>query len=297
LSNVRQLALAALHFEGRFRRYPGLFEETAIQQRLSESGERFTTWAVVLMPDMELDSAYNEFATGKVPLPKVYVETYLCPSDSGKSRSGTSCSYAANAGWGVSVTRQKPANGAFLNRIYEPKASVEEGHWKDGKDKTVAFSERTDNRNYEVIGWDGMKSSANDVTQDPIDREHVDEQERDRTWGPAFVWHTDPIQCNYINGPLCTCELDETLPCGTVPGTGRYVAGTCNDPCNINWRSYNAKPSSEHGGGVNMAFGSGRAIFVRDTIDYDVYRSLMTLNDKLSDSPAKDKYFDDTALE
>jgi prepilin-type N-terminal cleavage/methylation domain-containing protein len=298
LSNVRQLALAALQFEGRFRRYPALFESTPLQQRASESGERFTTWAVALMPDLELHSSYDEFATGNIPLPKVYVETYLCPSDSAKSRSGSVMSYAANAGWGVSVKRQKPANGAFLNRIYDPKASVEEGHWKDGKDKTVAFSERSDSMNYDVMGWDGMLGSANDASQDPVNREHVDEKEKDRTWGPAFVWHTEPLRCSYINGPFCDCEKpDEPTPCGPLTGTGRYVAGSCNDPCNLGRRSPNAKPSSEHGGGVNFAFASGRALFVRETIDYDVYRSLMTLNDKQSDSPAKDRYFDDTALE
>jgi hypothetical protein len=62
-------------------------------------------------------------------------------------------------------------------------------------------------------------------------------------------------------------------------------------------RSPNAKPSSEHSGGVNVAFGSGRAMFLRETIDYKVFRALMTLNDKTSDSPLPDFIMDDTALQ
>jgi hypothetical protein len=48
---------------------------------------------------------------------------------------------------------------------------------------------------------------------------------------------------------------------------------------------------------VNVAFGSGRAIFLRETIEYRVYRALATLNDKTSDSPEKDIVLDDTALQ
>jgi hypothetical protein len=67
--------------------------------------------------------------------------------------------------------------------------------------------------------------------------------------------------------------------------------------CNIEERSPNATPSSDHGGGVNVAFASGRATFVKETIDYDVYRALMTLNDKSSDSPMRDIIVDDASLQ
>ncbi len=38
LSNVCQLALAALHYEGRFRRYPALYDTMPPQKKESESG-------------------------------------------------------------------------------------------------------------------------------------------------------------------------------------------------------------------------------------------------------------------
>jgi len=295
LNNVRQLALAALHFEGRMRRYPGLFEEFAQQKRRSPSSERWTTWAVALLPDMERESIYDQYALGDVPLPKLYVETFVCPSDSTQTRSGSANSYVANAGLGEGVIRQKVTNGAFLNRIYDPKASVVEGHWKDGMDRTMAFSESNNASNYDVVGWDGLSLECNDVNTGHLDQS-VDAGE-DRAWGPVFVWHRSPPKCAYINAPPCICTTTESPPCATVPGTGRFPPQPCTVECNTADRSPNAKPSSEHGGGVNVAFASGRALFVREAIDYAVYRALMTLNDRSSDSPDRNRILDDAAME
>jgi prepilin-type N-terminal cleavage/methylation domain-containing protein len=297
LSNIRQLALAALHYETRVRRYPALFDELPPQQRLSPSSERWSTWAVMLLPDVEKESAFNEYAKGARPLPEIYVETYLCPSDAEKLRTGSVMSYAANAGGALAARDQKPANGAFLNRIYDPKAAVVDGHWKDGRDHTFAFSERTDGHNYDIIGWNGMTPNPNHVEEDHLDHNVVDDGV-DRVWGGAFVWHRSPTQCSYINGPICGCTKPEPTPgCVLHEGTGRYVSHPCTIECHLMARSPNTKPSSEHGGGVNVAFGSGRALFVSNNVDYKVYRALMTLNDKKSDSPDRDELIDDSSLE
>ncbi len=298
INNVRQLALASLEFEERMRRYPAAFDELPVQQRTSESGERWTTWCVLLLPDLERQSIYDEYAKGYTPLPELYIETFMCPSDGSKTRSGNSSSYVANAGWATSARNQSPTDGAFLNRIYDPKAAVLEGHWKDGKDHTLAFSERSDGLGYDVIGWDGMKGSANDPSIDHIDREWVDEKGGDRSWNSVFVWHSNPVPCVHINGPTCVCkQVDEPTPCRPVSGTGRYVANSCLMECNVQMRAPNAKPSSEHSGGVNVAFASGRALFVPESIDYGVWRALMTLNEKKSNSPNRDIILDDTVLQ
>ncbi len=298
LSNQRQLALGAMHYEGRLRHYLPLFDQLPPQNRSSQSGERWTTWAVLLLPDMERSAILDLYARGELPLPNEYVETYLCPSDSTKVRSGSVTSYAANAGSGDSAKNQKPANGAFINRIYQPKSAIMEGHWKDGRDHTLAFSERSDSMNYDIIGWNGLTASPNDVNLDPIDHDVVDKKMQDRVWGPAFVWQKSPINCSYINGPHCICPpADDYQTCKTVMNAGRYRAVDCTLHCNETDRWINAKPSSEHGGGVNVAFGSGRCTFLRETIDYQVYRALMTLNEKDSDSPNRGYLLDDSELQ
>lgn len=295
LNNLKQIALSTLQFENRFRRYPGLMDEMPIQLRLSSSAERFATWAVLLLPDMEHQSAFDEYAKGNNPLPLIYIDTYLCPSDSAKMRSGNSANYVANAGWASPAKFQRPSNGPFLNRVFDPKAGVMEGHWKDGRDHTLAFSERTDLLGgYDDIGWGGLTSSPNDTTKDPIDRKGVTDVGKDRTWGPVFVWQTlSNNPAAYINGPLAGCDPpDNCYP--NVSVTGRHIGQNCSLDCNIA-RATNSKPSSEHSGGVNVAFGSGRAMFLRESIDYDVYRALMTLADKNSDSPKPSIILDDSS--
>jgi prepilin-type N-terminal cleavage/methylation domain-containing protein len=299
LNHLKQVALATHQFEDRYRHYLSLFEELPYQQRLSENGERFTTWAVFLLPDMEHQAIYDEYAKGIIPSPKQFVDSYLCPSDSGKTRSGSSCSYVANAGWGNTVNSQKPANGPFLNRIYDTKAAVIEGHWKDGRDHTLAFSERTDGAGYDRLGWDGLTGIPNDRKIDPVNHGKVD-AELDRTWWPVFVWQSAPVKANLNNGPPphvvipCPNHCDD---CVTEKGTERYIGSKCDDEWSRQLRSQMAHPSSEHNGGVNVAFGSGRAMFVRDTIDYDIFRAMMTLADKNSDSPRKDLVLDDSVYQ
>jgi type II secretory pathway pseudopilin PulG len=295
LNNIRQLALASLEYEERMRRYPALIDELPAQRRESESAERFTTWAVTLLPDMDRQSLYDLYSKDGAPLPGAYVEPYLCPSDSSKPRSGSVLSYVANAGSGDSTAKQRPANGAFLNRAFDPTAAVMEGHWKDGKDHTLAFSERLDVGKYDIMGWNGFKNAASNE-EDQIDHDVVDDKNADRTWGPVFVWHSNPLPCAYINADQCYCSRTDVPPCEPTP-TGRYIASTCTEQCNTEERSPNSKPSSEHGGGVNVAFGSGRALFLRETIDYKIYRALMTLNEKQSDSPLRDLILDDTAIQ
>lgn len=295
LSNIRQLALASLGYEVRSRRYPAVIDQLSVQQQDPSATERYTTWAVVLLGDLEHQDIVDEYATGHVPLPSHYIATYFCPSDGGKTRSGSVLSYAANAGWGTSAAHQRPSNGPFLNRAYQPKAAVLEGNWKDGKDCTLAFAERTDLGNYDIMGWNGFKAAA--AGDEQIDRDVVEAENADRIWGPVFVWHRNPQKCSYIN-PTTTCRCKTPDPsCQPQEGTGRYFGKSCTLQCNIEERSPNATPSSTHGGGVNVAFASGRAIFLKETIDYDVYRALMTLNDKLSDSPKRDIVIDDASLQ
>jgi prepilin-type N-terminal cleavage/methylation domain-containing protein len=289
LNSVKQLALATLEFETRFRRFPGAMDELPAQQRSSNNGERFTTWAVQLLPDLEKQAVYDEYAKGDNPIPSIYVETYVCPSDSEKGRSGAVTSYVANGGWAAPAKAQRPQNGPFLNRIFDPKAAVVEGHWKDGREYTAAFSESLHVARYDLMGWGGLIGNPNDTSVDPVDRK-ITEKGQDRLWGPVFVWQSAPDKSAYINGPLAVCYPPDS--CTIPPVTGRHVGSTCTEQCNI-IRAINAKPSSDHGGGVNVAFGSGRALFIRDTIDYDIFRALMTLAEKKSDSPKPDLILED----
>jgi prepilin-type N-terminal cleavage/methylation domain-containing protein len=292
LNNLKQLALATAQYDGRFRRYPGTFDEMPSQARLSPSNERFTTWAVLLLPDMEREGLFDEYAKGEVPIPSFYVESYLCPSDGAKSRAGSVMSYVANAGKAATCVAQKPPNGPFLNRIYDPRAGVMEGHWRDGKESTLIYTENTDAENYDIIGWNGLGKNPNDRTQDQVARDYVGTA-KDRTWSPVFLWFTtEDNRTTLIDGPdpgACT-----DAPPTPVPSTGRYGGESGGTDC-LSKLTSKARPKSNHSGGVNVAFASGRALFLRETIDYKVLRALMTLCEKKSDSPFPNLLIEDSS--
>jgi prepilin-type N-terminal cleavage/methylation domain-containing protein len=289
LNNLRQLALATTEFEDRYRRYPGLFDEMPIQQRASEASERFTTWAVLLLPDLEREPVFREYAKGNRPLRGFYIEPFLCPSDAVRPRAGSVMTYVANGGKAGGGKGQRPTNGPFLNRALDNKAAVMEGHWRDGREYTLVYTENRDAEGYDVIGWNGLKADPNNLNQDYVERNIVDNG-NDRAWSPVFLWHTDGNNRSiYINGP-------DPGPCpsGSEPvrieGTGRYTGGS---PECVAHKTLKARPSSEHSGGVNVAFASGRVLFLRENIDYAVFRALMTLFDKESDSPLPDFIVED----
>jgi prepilin-type N-terminal cleavage/methylation domain-containing protein len=297
LNNLKNVALAAAHFETRMHHYVPSMDELPFQQRLTAGGERFATWPVILLPDMEHQSAYDEYAKGNNPIPSIYVDSYVCPSDSAKIHSGSACNYVANIGAAMPAKFQKPANGPVLNRVYDPKMAVLEGHWKDGRDHTLAFSERTNLLGgYDDMGWGGFTSNPNDMGADPIDRKSVTDDGKDRMWGPVFEWQsTSENKAAYINSSSeAGCPPDHCYP--NVDTTGRHIGQSCSFECNVA-RAINSRPCSEHSGGVNVAYGSGRANFLHETIDYDIYRAMMTLADKNSDSPRRDIVVDDSVYQ
>ena len=174
LSNLQQIGTAALKFEDRMRRYaPIVRRDGSPASRELGRANGLRTWAVLLLPDME---ARKPFTTNTRRARSRCRRCTLRPTCARatrlKSRSGNSCSYVANAGLGDQCGESAPANGPFVNRVYDPKAAVAEGHWKDGRDHTLAFSERTRRAGYDIMGWNGFKGdpSAESVLTKSITR-------------------------------------------------------------------------------------------------------------------------------
>jgi prepilin-type N-terminal cleavage/methylation domain-containing protein len=280
LNNLRQMALATMQFEERLRRIPALFESLS-GQHFGEDGSGSVpniTWAIALLPGVERQDTYDNYASGRMA--GTYVEVYLCPSDGDKLPSGPVTSYVANGGKVGSVADQRVQNGAFLNRIYNPDAKTVDGHWMDGREYTLILSENIDAHYYDEIGWNGFETCKQDW---PLDRKFIDEDRDDRTWNSVFLWgvaNNSYEKQTRINTP--GLELDE--PWTECECPRRYSSSSCKEAPGRLLATW-ARPSSNHDGGVNAAFIGGRTIFLREDIDYQVYIALMTLNEKKSDSP------------
>jgi prepilin-type N-terminal cleavage/methylation domain-containing protein len=278
LSNIRNIALATSQYDERFRSFPGLFESIPAERRVSRSGYPNTTWAVTLLPDLERSGIAAPNLSGVMT--RTYVEVYVCPSDGTKMRTGPDLSYVANGGRLDSVVFEKLQNGPFVNHVYHPKLLMMDGHWMDGRDYTLVYSENTNVAAYDDMGWNGWRN---------VDKWELDQPKfiapdyDDRTWGPVFLWTSTSegrVPINMDGPALSTIDCKEKIP-------GRYTSSSCDEQ-NGRRAAMWARPSSNHGGGVNVAFASGRAMFLRETIDYGVYIALMTPYDKKSDSPNPD---------
>lgn len=275
LNNLRQLGLATQQYEIRSRQYPGAFE--SIPEQFLDSGpEMFTTWAILLMPGLERQRVYDGYMSGARPA--TYVSVMLCPSEGSRARSGPVNTYVANGGKIGSVITQLPADGPFLNRIYDPKRKIQEGHWKDGLEYTLIFSENLDAMDYDVVGWSGMRKPS-DTPPPELDMDYIGKR-YDRQFSPLFLWSSSPEASSYVNGRSASCDS----ACDFVSLSPIRISSASDDQ----WEAVaaiNARPTSAHGGGVNVAFAGGRAQFLRDEVEYDIYRALMTPNDLRSSSP------------
>jgi prepilin-type N-terminal cleavage/methylation domain-containing protein/prepilin-type processing-associated H-X9-DG protein len=284
-NNLRQMIMGTLQYEQRFRRFPGLFEKLDATRLSSSPAVTATTWSVLLLPDLERQRVYDMNATGQ--LPSVFVELFLCPSDSLKSRIGAETSYVANGGRLGPTSFQRSANGAFLNRAYQADAVTVEGHWLDGREYTLAYSENLDATYYDEIGWNIYDCA--DVTYDQTI------VGKEQTFNPVFLWAQSTGDRVAINGPGASKEEVEKCQ-RTDDAPHRYDGDSC-DVGPGQSRASRARPSSYHSGGVNVAFGGGRVMFIRESIDYQVYIALMTLDERHSDSPEPDFTLEDKHLQ
>ncbi|TWT46829.1 DUF1559 family PulG-like putative transporter [Botrimarina hoheduenensis] len=291
LNNLRQIALATTEFEGRMNRLPGLYDRYP-DQRLDDSlgeldQEPYGTWAVLLLPDLERHQIYDHYVEGRPA--NAFIATYLCPSDDFKPRTGASNSYVANAGRSGPASQQRVANGPFLNRIASPRAAMLDGHWRDGREYTLVYSESNEARDYDQIEWTAFTSDG------LVDQEFLDDAQ-DLAWSPVFYWRSGPEDVDYINGPPapCTEDLSRCVAPALVGSEDRALRRAAMEvnPW-VTMMNRRARPSGNHPGGVNMAFCSGRSLFLRENIDYNVFRALMTPNDRQSDSPYPDIIVED----
>lgn len=240
-----------------------------------------------MLPDLERESIYGTNAAG---IQKgTYIEIFVCPSDGDKPRSGPVTSYVANGGRVGSASLQEVQNGAFRNRIYGPQAMTAGGHWIDGREYTLIYTENVDATYYDEIGWNGFDN----VSDWKLDSRFINEELKDRTWNPVLLWaekndESEAMWQTRINTPgldRYSVDCEEAAP-------RRYTSDSCGENSGKILATW-ARPSSYHSRGVNVAFASGRTLFLREDIEYEVYIALMTLHDKKSDSPNPDFQLED----
>lgn len=291
-NNLKQLALAIQNrVSTGAGRYPGYKEPLAIVPDpgasvpagvLNARNEYPVHWLVPLLPEIERSDLYRNWRRGLFigpangfsssisgylpaadPAQVGYINLAICPSNPPADTFPPPCAYVANAGMpDVANSNGLPVdyrdNGVFfdrfqfdslnqaaatpLNPIVNMTQDFISSH--DGTSNTLLLSENLDAPSYANLG-----GGANNV----FEAFH------------GFVW---TYSTNSASPPF----EPQNFPYGTINGP-RDLTNAAN-PAYFN----NARPSSNHPGGVMVALCDGHTRFLRSELDYGVYCLLMSPN-------------------
>jgi prepilin-type N-terminal cleavage/methylation domain-containing protein/prepilin-type processing-associated H-X9-DG protein len=295
INNMKQLHLALTSYDTQLRKLPGYVNElfnanaqkTGNPPQVPGDQGRRASWIVMTFPYMEQQALWDDWSTkfGGQPLAPG-IEGLTCPSDPPEIPGEPWSNYVGNAGRGFSdVTRQgempdnleNAADGVFVDdnknpnfgptdgREPHPRPQMSLGYVQsnDGTSKTMLVSENL-HAWYYTYGRDA--SEGNQIE----DMKHLF----------GFVWKNvtnsspqQPADVERING-------DRYYDKRTPPSSMFQFSDPPPQPSDQPGQSSESYgyPSSNHPGGVNVAFCGGQIVFVPETIDPLVYGQLMTSN-------------------
>lgn len=256
-NNLYQMAFAATQFDQARGYAPGWRNPSPNPADNVPNGSataylRPSTWTVPLLNYMERKDVVNRWSVGVGPL---YINAFVCPSSPPSSTRDSFLSYAGNAGSAAQLSpNQNPADGVMLDvvprwngtRLVRASQSFEDISNADGNATTLVLLEKCGQAVPEgILRWDG---SMNNLTAAS-------------TVAQEFNWLTGAV-----------VGLTPSLP---TPQ--KFVN-------NQNWAAPGAQslPSSNHPGGVVVAFCDGHTGFLKDAITAQVYAQLMTSNNVAS---------------
>jgi prepilin-type N-terminal cleavage/methylation domain-containing protein len=258
------LAKAVALYEQRNGGFPSLVERIAASARNPKGNK--VTWAVQLLGDLDAPL----YDTWKMEPPQSDAEAqrsqamhvsrvsvFTCASDA-TAGSDQPLSFVANAGSiaDARVPRPNHANGVFFHRltphaVQRRRLMMSDLLEGDGVDFTLLLSE-----NLQALHWGDKRQSSGERPQ-PYDADGTSATETQQFTGFVF----DGYGINQGDGRSAFNEL----PSATSP----------------QW----ARPSSNHPGGVNVVYASGKQVFMEQDVDVNVYRRLVVSNGKRSDLP------------
>lgn len=308
-NNIKQLGLGLANYDTTFSKLPGLVNEIPYQgggkvQTGAYKGEylvgRRASWIVALFPYIEQGPTWDRWTTvwntgasvDSIALTdgSFYpeVEGMQCPSDPAETVGLPTNSYVGNAGWayndpshtGDASYPNNPklefaANGVFFD--FNKKASQLINGWRNTQDYREPTPTLQMSMSY-ISAADGTSKTM--MVSENLSAVHYTYTEDDLSIQDAkhhfgFVWHNlldtttypgysapFPAQVFKINGGRDQFVRQPTLPSEQV------------EPL--------AYPSSNHPGGVNVAFCDGSIRYINEQISSRVYAQLMTTKYKKS---------------
>jgi prepilin-type N-terminal cleavage/methylation domain-containing protein len=291
VNNMKQLHLALTNYESQLKKLPGYVNEL-FNPNSQKSGNppkpmqgRRASWLVMIFPYIEQPALWEEWNT-RFGDPAAFpaIEGLTCPSNTPPIPGQPWLAYVGNAGWAFTDTtrngdlRERAANGMFFDNNQNPNFGPTDGREglppiqmsfaqvQDGTSKTLLLSE-----NVHSVFWCYAIQSSDGQLVVPDGSSHPI---RDAKHLFGFIWKNNPSELERING-------DNYYDHGPPPDDQNPMVAFA-EPA---YESY-AFPSSNHPGGVNVAFCAGQIDFMAEQVSPLVYAQLMTSNSKRSDLEA-----------
>jgi prepilin-type N-terminal cleavage/methylation domain-containing protein/prepilin-type processing-associated H-X9-DG protein len=249
-NNVSQLGKAVVAFDGQRGFIPGWRNANVsgtLSKVLANTTAPLYAWPVLLLPSLERRDIFN-VAVNNTTNPgslitatgtvTPYLEIFNCPSSPSSNTSEPTIAYAGNSGFIQST--QNVSDGVMGNTIAK-KIGLDFVGAGDGTSNTLLFAEKS-SVDDPTARWSNPQTSffsgpSGGFNDSP-------------GWTPGFV----------VNGAV-------TLNAST-PAVAKVI--------NSGTASQSRWPSSNHPGGVVVAFCDGHTMFLRDTVSADVYAQLIT---------------------
>jgi prepilin-type N-terminal cleavage/methylation domain-containing protein/prepilin-type processing-associated H-X9-DG protein len=284
------------------------------QSNMHEVGRR-ASWIVMLFPYIEQPGLWDEWSSRFLQDPSdpdsdpinpsaPGIDILTCPSNVPEFLGQPWLAYVGNAGWAFSDPNHDPntapdciqpvalnteyaANGIFFDNFRN--TNIIPSQARDGREghppiqMSMAYISSNDGTSKTMLVSENLHTWYWTYGLDPNDTDHdnqFEEQDNESRIVDGkhlfgFVWTNQPNTVERINGDK---RFDRLAECGlTMPPASMEefaVQATIQEP---DYEPY-GWPSSNHPGGVNIAFCDGHIIFVGDNLDPTIYAQLMTSN-------------------
>ncbi|MDG2381100.1 MAG: DUF1559 domain-containing protein [Pirellulaceae bacterium] len=314
-NNIRQLALAVVNYEGAHRRFPVSQTASGKPNPDGECQGGFYSWHARILPFIEAQSVFEQidFSTDLADecndgdhglisashpharIATTKIDTFLCPSD-GFNLSHFEImgidtapdNYAGNAGWpslatGYRGERKTPAKyNGLINIVnprqkseFQPKRAVRVQQVVDGLSKTACVAERLIQRGttQQSVLNGSEKTLSYHLTERPRSL-----AEMARRCGPEHT-HADLSNSAYLGRSW----LSGWAPTGpTYMHVKQPNTNSCHFSHSFSTGDFIVTPTSNHSGGVNVAFADGHVRFVADDVKSNIWWAMGSRNGKES---------------
>ena len=265
--------------------YPGYINRLGIAGAPVANQAR-ASWVVMTFPYIEQNALWDQWSQGQVNYSPI--EILNCPSDPNELQGLPTLSYVVNTGY---LQREDPpttsftpppvapqntqienaANGVFfdMTRLVEQAPGPADIRDDEGATRVTMTPAYIQSKGDGLTGTILMSENLNALT-----------------WGYHLPddYNTDAPDRKYHFG-ICWEQVETILnnPFRRINGAKSDTNNTLESDDFANMSEDAGFPSSNHPGGVNVAFCGGAIRFVTDQIEPFVYGQLMTSNSKKSD--------------